>query len=157
MSKPLINIIEAIASELIIDFDILKEILKKNKIDENLEIDNNTVLQIDKLLDANSKLKSYLNKISIDYNDSRITQNINNFKGTLGQLQTLALSNKLNKINNNNDILNLIIEMLKNNIHNMNNVLKSQIGGNNNNYYNSYIKYKYKYYVLKNNINYSLS
>ena len=112
--------------------------------------------KIRNLLDDNLKLIKYFDKLIQEYDNTQIVKSIKSLKQNLGKLQSLSLINKIKGSDNYIDILNGIIKILQDNISNINIITNPQIGGSNN-YYNRYIKYKCKYKLLKNNINFVLS
>jgi hypothetical protein len=145
------GIIELVANKLNINKEPLLEIIKKKNLDINLT--NNLIKEkidiIKKLLVEDENINNFENKIETE----DVKNNFRNLKESLGKLQILALIKKIEKSNNCDDVLNILIETLNQKISSVNNILLSNLKGGNItpkiDYYYKYLKYKKKYYNLK--------
>lgn len=137
---------------------IINEYEQKKKYKITITSEHKELLdKINKLLENDKEI----NDFNVTDLDQHVIDNFNLLKQNLGKLQILILMKKLEKSNNTSDILVSFIQVLNQKIENVNEILVDQQGGyfkdnikNNLNYINYkklYIKYKYKYYLLKLN------
>lgn len=148
----IINIAKQIAIKLNINDNELINIIKDkySKLEFNKNIDTKLIDKINKLLKNDEELNQFEKQL-----DSNTIPNFKILKTNLGKLQLLILLKNLEKCESNTDILNTFISIVDKKISNINELLIEQIGGNNNpkytenNYYELYIKYKYRYIKLK--------
>jgi hypothetical protein len=107
--------------------------------------------KINKLLENDKEI----NEFNIEDLDENVINNFNSLKQNLGKLQILILMKKLEKSNTTSDVLLSFIQVLNQKIENVNEILVDQQGGGYSNadlnYKKLYIKYKYKYCLLKFN------
>ena len=160
-TKVVINMIEMIKSvtEALGITEGIKTIKKaiENKIGKEklveVEVSGEKYYDMIELLKSDCFIKKFEEKIIKMSN--KVKDNFASLKESLGKLQITSLLKQLDETKNCDDIMNAFMSVMKNKLNNVNGVLKSSVdtqltqqGGGN--YYKKYIKYKIKYYELKN-------
>jgi hypothetical protein len=125
---------------------LIEEKEKTNKFIDIDEKDELLIKKIEDLLSNDDEIDKFGNLLT----DPDIISNFNLLKENLGKLQILVLLKNLEKSNNYSEMLNSFITILNSKFENVNEILGTQEGGGTNINYLKYIKYKYKYYILKN-------
>jgi len=145
-----------ISTKLGIDSGTLDTILRKNLTEEELNrtfSNNPKMIQLEELLNKDSNILEFEKKITSD--DTK--QKFDTLKNSLGKLQILVLINKLKKSKNCDEVLNSFMSVFNDKIELVNTILeetlednvKQEQKGGNNNYFIKYLKYKKKYILLK--------
>lgn len=149
MTNTLKQIANNIATELNIVPDQLIKLIPDKLI--NITIRKEQIEKINKLIKSDNKINDF-------GKTNKLSDNFNNLKISLGNLQMLALIKNLEKADNCEDVLNTFIELMNNKIEQVNKILNTnlQSGGGQKNYYKKYIKYKIKYLFKKKCIRYNI-
>ena len=138
-----------VASKLQIESKDLITIIDQKKININETIDESTNIKIKELLKADDDINNFDKYIKTE----KVKKNFNLLKKNLAELQVLVILKKLEKVENCDEVINVLLSALNNKLELTNNILESNLqkGGNNSeiNYYNKYLKYKNKYNNLK--------
>ena len=139
-----------VADKLQIDPTNLITIIDQKKININEAIDESINDKIIGLLQADDNINNFEQYIKTE----SVKENFNLLKKNLAELQVRVMLKKLEKVENCDEVINVLLSALNNKIQLTNNILdlNLQKGGGNSeiNYYNKYLKYKNKYYKLKN-------
>jgi membrane-anchored protein YejM (alkaline phosphatase superfamily) len=138
-----------VASKLQIESKDLITIIDQKKININETINESTNIKIKELLKADDDINNFDKYIKTE----KVKKNFNLLKKNLAELQVLVILKKLEKVENCDEVINVLLSALNNKLELTNNILESNLqkGGNNSeiNYYNKYLKYKNKYNNLK--------
>jgi hypothetical protein len=138
-----------VSDKLQIDRSNLISIIEQKKISITETIDESIKSKIIELLNADDDIHIFDNFIKSD----KVKENFILLKKNLAELQLRIILKKLEKVENCDDVINVLLSSLNNKLEITNNILDSNLqkGGSNNkiNYYNKYLKYKNKYYKLK--------
>ena len=138
-----------VADKLQIDLSNLITIIDQKKININETIDESINDKIRGLLKADDDINNFDKYIKTE----KVKENFNLLKKNLAELQVRVILKKLEKVENCDEVINVLLDALNNKLTITNNVLESNLqkGGANNeiNYYNKYLKYKNKYNNLK--------
>ena len=138
-----------VADKLQIDLSNLITIIDQKKININEAIDESINDKIRGLLKADDDINNFDKYIKTE----KVKENFNLLKKNLAELQVRVILKKLEKVENCDEVINVLLDALNNKLTITNNVLESNLqkGGSNGeiNYYNKYLKYKNKYNNLK--------
>jgi hypothetical protein len=138
-----------VATKLQIDPYNLITIIDQKKININETIDESINDKIIELLKADDDINNFDKYIKTE----KVKENFNLLKKNLAELQLRVILKKLEKVENCDEVINVLLDALNNKLTITNNILESNLqkGGSNNekNYYNKYLKYKNKYNNLK--------
>ena len=138
-----------VAGKLQIDLSNLITIIDQKKININETIDESINDKIIELLKADDDINNFDKYIKTE----KVKENFNLLKKNLAELQLRVILKKLEKVENCDEVINVLLSALNNKLTITNNILESNLqkGGSNNekNYYNKYLKYKNKYNNLK--------
>ena len=138
-----------VADKLKIEPSNLITIIDQKKININETIDESIKDKIIRLLKADDDINNFDKYIKTE----KVKENFNLLKKNLAELQVRVILKKLEKVENCDEVINVLLSALNNKLELTNNILESNLqkGGSNNeiNYYNKYLKYKNKYNNLK--------
>jgi len=138
-----------VADKLQIDPTNLITIIDQKKININEAIDESINDKIIGLLKADDDINNFDKYIKTE----KVKENFNLLKKNLAELQVRVILKKLEKVENCDEVINVLLSALNNKLTITNNILESNLqkGGSNSeiNYYNKYLKYKNKYNNLK--------
>jgi hypothetical protein len=140
-----------VATKLEIDPTNLITIIEQKKININEKIDESIKSEIIKLLNADDDINNFNKYIKTE----KVKNNFILLKKNLAELQVRVMLKKLEKVENCDEVINVLLSALNNKLEITNNILESNLqkgGSININYYNKYLKYKIKYNKLKNKI-----
>ena len=147
-----------VAQKLNIDPSSLITIIEKKELNISESIDETIKGEIIKLLNADDDINNFNKFIK----SKKVQDNFNILKKNLAELQVRVILKKLEKVEKCDDVINVLLSALNNKLEITNNMIESNLqkGGSYNlqksidndiNYYNKYLKYKFKYYKLKYN------
>jgi hypothetical protein len=155
----ILDITTLVSQSLGIDAKILNDIIETRLSTEerNMEItDNDKLSKIQELLKTDSSILDYGERVIRTQNTKN---NFNKLKENLGKLQIFVLIRHLEKSKNCDGVLNSLLEVMNNKFEQVNSILQKGGGKTINlyqdgetNYYQKYLKYKIKYFNLKNKI-----
>ena len=138
-----------VADKLQIDLSNLITIIDQKNININEAIDESINDKIRGLLKADDDINNFDKYIKTE----KVKENFNLLKKNLAELQVRVILKKLEKVENCDEVINVLLSALNNKLELTNNILESNLqkGGSNSeiNYYNKYLKYKNKYNNLK--------
>jgi len=143
----ILDISKKISDSLGINEKTLEDILRKKLTDKELEIeftDSEKLQKIEKLFESDAKILNVDSQIEKQSTKDSFTK----LKDSLGKLQILVLINNIKKSKNTDEILDSFIKVFNDKIESVNTILEDnfmQSGGNKNNYFIKYLKYKKKY------------
>ena len=141
-----------VATKLEIDPSNLIKIIDQKKININETIDESIKGEIIKLLQADDNINNFEQYIKTE----SVKEKFNLLKKNLAELQVRVMLKKLEKVENCDEVINILLSALNNKLELTNNILdlNLQKGGGNSeiNYYNKYLKYKIKYLLLQDKL-----